>query len=948
MYNSVRLSTRDQHTRRFLWRNFDTSVSPDHYTLTCVPFGDRPSAAIAIIAFRKTAELLEEDYPKVADVIKNSSYVDDILTSESSVENAFQLARDIDHVLGNGGFRIKHWIISGNHDKTVNGIKLLNTDTEKVLGLVWRPQEDIFTFKVLLNFTEKGKQMDSTANISSSNVADLSNMNMLLTKRMVLKQVAGVYDPLGMVVPYILTAKSLMRSLCQETSNSNGNWDEPLSLEMKQSWFEFFKGLFELELLEIPRCIQPNIAYGKPMLVLFSDGSNLAFGACAYIRWETAWNTFFAKLLMAKNRIAPTRQLTIPRLELCGAVLSARLREKIVNCLGFSFDKIIHLVDSAIVRAQIQKESYGFGTFVANRVAEIQTKTPKSDWYWIPSDHNLADFTTRITPPSLINNDSVWQKGPEFLYQPFEKWPIKENVEVKEIPDALIQNVQIKMTGESEKTLSVANIIDLNRISTLSKLLRITGLLQLIGKKRTFRGIAHCLTADDLRKAETTWIKHAQEDLPDDALYRFRRLGPFRTSDGIITVGQRMNKWIENNWNPTSFALIPARHPLAEFIVKAVHDRDHAGIDVTLAKIRSQFWIPKVKNIISRVKSKCVICRKKFKVTEAQQMGQIPVIRLKPAPPFYYCAVDLFGPLVIRDTVKKRTHGKGYGVLFNCLVSRAVYIDLAEGYDVGSFMMVLRRFVSLRGYPRKMISDAGTQLVAAGKELKAIVHSWEWDNIKKFGKQEGMDWETTKSADAPWENWCSEALIKSTKICMESAIGTSVMTFSELQTVLFEVGNLLNERPIGTKNCDPVEGTYLCPNDLLLGRASSRVPVGNWNTCSDPRIRWKFVQRIIDTFWKRWTRDYFHTLIIRQKWHTQNRNVQVGDVVLVQDSNTIRGQWKLAQICEAIPGMDGRVRDVKIRYKNISAGRNYRGCQDSTLCRSVRRLVVVLPIEEQK
>lgn len=108
------------------------------------------------------------------------------------------------------------------------------------------------------------------------------------------------------------------------------------------------------------------------------------------------------------------------------------------------------------------------------------------------------------------------------------------------------------------------------------------------------------------------------------------------------------------------------------------------------------------------------------------------------------------------------------------------------------------------------------------------------------------------------------------------------------------------------------------------------------------------MQRIIDTFWKRWTRDYFHTLIIRQKWHTQNRNVQVGDVVLVQDSNTIRGQWKLAQICEAIPGMDGRVRDVKIRYKNISAGRNYRGCQDSTLCRSVRRLVVVLPIEEQK
>lgn len=288
MYNSVRLSTKDQHTHRFLWRNFDTSRPPDHYALTSVPFGDRPSGAIAIIALRKTAELLEDDYPKVADVVKNSSYVDDILTSETSIEDACRLAQDIDHVLGNGGFTVKHWIISGNHDKMADGIKLLNTETEKVLGMIWSPQDDVFTFKVQLNFIEKGKQTQDSASISSHNASDLSNMNITLTKRMVLKQVAGVYDPLGMVVPYILTAKSLMRTLCQENANNCEDWDRPLSLEMKQKWIEFFKGLFDLELLKIPRCIQLETVYGKPMLILFSDGSNLAFGACAYIRWETA------------------------------------------------------------------------------------------------------------------------------------------------------------------------------------------------------------------------------------------------------------------------------------------------------------------------------------------------------------------------------------------------------------------------------------------------------------------------------------------------------------------------------------------------------------------------------------------------------------------------------------------------------------------------------------
>ena len=85
-----------------------------------------------------------------------------------------------------------------------------------------------------------------------------------------------------------------------------------------------------------------------------------------------------------------------------------------------------------------------------------------------------------------------------------------------------------------------------------------------------------------LKRAENNWIRHVQKDLPKDVMYRFRRLGPQLTSDGIITVGQRMNKWIENSWNKTSFALVPSSHPFAEFIVKEIHDRDHAEVDVTI------------------------------------------------------------------------------------------------------------------------------------------------------------------------------------------------------------------------------------------------------------------------------------------------------------------------------------------------------------------------------
>lgn len=122
-----------------------------------------------------------------------------------------------------------------------------------------------------------------------------------------------------------------------------------------------------------------------------------------------------ACLIGAKNRIAPTYQLSIPRLELCGAVLGARLREKFASDLPYNFERIYHIVDSMIVKAQIQRESYGFGTFIATRVAEIQDRTKKGEWWWISGESNPADLTTRATNTKNLQTDGMWQTGPDFL-----------------------------------------------------------------------------------------------------------------------------------------------------------------------------------------------------------------------------------------------------------------------------------------------------------------------------------------------------------------------------------------------------------------------------------------------------------------------------------------------------------------------------------------------------
>ena len=138
-------------------------------------------------------------------------------------------------------------------------------------------------------------------------------------------------------------------------------------------------------------------------------------------------------------------------------------------------------------------------------------------------------------------------------------------------------------------------------------------------------------------------------------------------------------------------------------------------------------------------------------------------------------------------------------------------MELAPDYSTEKFLMVLRRFVSLRGYPAKLLSDNGTQLKAANEELQKVLKTWHWDELSAFGSTKGMQWEFIP-ADAPWQNGISEALVKWVKKAMSIAIGESTLTFSELQTVCYDAVNLVNKRA--------GDGSYLCPSDLLLGRAT--------------------------------------------------------------------------------------------------------------------------------
>ena len=145
-------------------------------------------------------------------------------------------------------------------------------------------------------------------------------------------------------------------------------------------------------------------------------------------------------------------------------------------------------------------------------------------------------------------------------------------------------------------------------------------------------------------------------------------------------------------------------------------------------------------------------------------------------------------------------------------------------------------------------------------------------------------------------------------------MGANVLKPLELQTCMFEAAQLVNQRPIGKHPTDPSDGVYMCPNDLLLGRTTPAIPQGPFKERCSFRFRFDFIQTVVEAFWKRWIQEVFPNLVIWPKWHTEQRNLKVGDVVLLQDTNALRGQWKKAVVEEATISSDGKVRHVRIRY----------------------------------
>lgn len=292
----------------------------------------------------------------------------------------------------------------------------------------------------------------------------------------------------------------------------------------------------------------------------------------------------------------------------------------------------------------------------------------------------------------------------------------------------------------------------------------------------------------------------------------------------------------------------------------------------------------------------------------SQRMANLPQDRVIPAPPFTNVGVDLFGPFLVKQG---RSEVKRYGCLFTCLVVRAIHIEIKHSLETDSFINALLRFVSRRGQVHTIRSDNGTNFVGAEKELKAAITSWNKAKISEFLLQRDITWLfNTPAASHMGGVW--ERQIRTVRKVLGSVMKQQVTSDEVLATVMCQVEFAVNSRPLTTVSDDPRDLEPLSANQLLLMKATSPLLVETVKQDQYCRKRWKQAQYLADLFWRRWTREYLPTLQLRSKWREEERNVRVGDIVIMVDDNTPRSVWPLGRVSNTFPGPDGLVRSVEV------------------------------------
>lgn len=898
MYRQILVNPNDWNLQRILWLKngqlLTYQLKTVTYGLSCAPF----------LALRTLDQLIIDEggkYPQAVDTLKKGRYVDDIFGGDETVENCVELVSQVDQICKSACFPLKKWIsnhplvlkdIEIERQENKNSLNLDNAFVIKTLGLSWETSTDNFQFLPKITpITE-------------------------VTKRNVLSRIAQFFDPLGFIAPVIIKAKIFIQQLWLVKLN----WDDTLPDHLAKDWRKFEVDLNDLTLLQVPRFLN---TFSSSTIEIhgFSDASSYAMSAVVYLKVINSESTSI-NFVCAKTKVAPLKKMTIPRLELTAATLLAKLVNYVRRTLNlFAYDVWLW-IDSSVALTWITNSPSKWKEFVSNRVNYIQEQIPSAHWRFVPGMENPADCASRGLSPKSLSDHPLWWQGPSWLINDSSSWP---KCDFTPNSVAFSEERRHKSVHTNQKVTEPDLLL---RYSSFKKLLRITAWC-LKFKGVTTKTDSHLYLAPiDINQALQRWIKIVQQlafqreinllqaGQTVDKSSTLKSLNPFIDKHGLVRVGGRLSQ-SQLDYDTKHPYILPKDSTFSKLIIQDMHLQTlHGSTRDTLATTRQQFWILGGRPTIKKELLKCVVCARHRAQRAQQLMGQLPPNRTTPSRPFLHSGVDYAGPFVIKTWKGKRAKTyKGYIVVFICSSTSAVHLELVTDYSSETFIAAYKRFSGRRGICATLTSDCGTTFVGADTELKRLFStaSTELGQIRHLLAKDGTEWKFNP-AGAPHFGGRWEAGVKCVKYHLKRVMGNTVLTYEEFSTVLAQTEAILNSRPLCPLTEDPDDLSTLTPAHFLVGEPLTTVPEPNIQDVPTSRIsRWKLTRQIIESFWKKWSKEYLQQLQAIYKWRFPSNEVKVGSIVLIIDENLPPSKWSLAKVIETHPGRDGLTRVVTLK-----------------------------------
>ncbi|XP_062537655.1 uncharacterized protein LOC134205975 [Armigeres subalbatus] len=414
MYHQLKIRKEDRQVQRFLYRS-DPAKEPEVFVMDVAIFGSTCSPCSANFVKNLNAMEWKDKYPEAATAVAENHYVDDYLDSRDTAEDMAKLASEVPTVQTAAGFELRNWrsnsmkVLQVLEEKAAETPKDFSVDkesnVERVLGMAWLPDEDVFVYSVKLpNEFERS-----------------ASTKIVTTKRSILRFVMSIFDPLGLIPNLLIHGKVIIQDLWR----AQVGWDDTIPIDILEQWERWIVQLSKLNQVRIPRCYFPDYdrdALHALELHVFVDASELAFACIAYVRIIDQGQTR-CSLVASKAKVAPLKPLSIPRLELQAAVIGSRLVKSIAEYHTLPITRRFLWSDSKTVLSWIKSDARKYRQYVAVRIGEILEETQTEEWRWVPTKLNVADEATKLGKGPTLQPGGRWFTGPDFLYKSENEWP---------------------------------------------------------------------------------------------------------------------------------------------------------------------------------------------------------------------------------------------------------------------------------------------------------------------------------------------------------------------------------------------------------------------------------------------------------------------------------------------------------------------------------------------